>query len=68
VTLSRSRWTRSPASLGGDMTLRRWPCDQGRLPVTVLLPRMFSSRASDRIETPLTIAAAMRRTSTAPAS
>jgi len=38
------------------------------LPVTVLLPRMFSSRASDRIETPLTIAAAMRRTSSAPAS
>jgi hypothetical protein len=37
-------------------------------PVTVLLPRMFSSRASDRIETPLTIAAAMRRTSSAPAS
>jgi hypothetical protein len=48
--------------------LPRWPCDQGRLPVTVLLPRMFSSRASDRIETPLTIAAAMRRTSSAPAS
>jgi hypothetical protein len=64
----RSRWTHSPAGLGDNMTLRRWPFDHRRLPVTVLLPRTFGSRAGDRIETPLTIVAAMRRTSTAPAS